>query len=143
MVCNRGLYDILTLHCFHRPVKERARVPPDELRRYRSTHQYLGPSCLCPLLEPISENPVFREAAIYLSTSGCYKGEYVAECAKNRCGYLGQSPSFPQRSECSHVLSSSTVRENVPGDWSSSEGLSCERLVSIPHQPTSITNLRC
>jgi hypothetical protein len=87
---------MLTSHYFHRPVKEGVRVPPDGLRQYRNTHQYLGPGCLCPLLEPISENLVFKEAAVYLSASGCYKGEYVAECAKSQCGYLGQSPAFPR-----------------------------------------------
>ncbi|KAM6490847.1 hypothetical protein JOM56_013716 [Amanita muscaria] len=64
------------------PVSEGARVPPAELRQYREAHQYLGPGCLCPLLEPLSEEPVFREAAIYLTWFGRYEGEYVAECAK-------------------------------------------------------------
>jgi hypothetical protein len=69
-------------------------VEPSELRNYRDTHQYCGPGCLCPLFEPLSRQPVFTEAAIYLTTIGRYKGEYVAECAKARCGYLGQS-RFP------------------------------------------------
>jgi len=67
-------------------------MAPARLRKYHEVHQYLGPGCLCPLLEPLGEEPVFTEAAIYLTTFGCYEGEYVAECAKARCGYLGQSP---------------------------------------------------
>ncbi|KAM6503021.1 hypothetical protein JOM56_002998 [Amanita muscaria] len=57
------------------PVSEGARVPPAELRQYREAHQYLGPGCLCPLLEPLSEEPVFREAAIYLTWFGRYEGD--------------------------------------------------------------------
>ena len=86
-------------HCFcsasmthsscHRPVSGGVCVLPSELRRYRATHQYLGPGCLCPLLEPLSKEPAFTEAAIYLTIIGRDQGEYVAECAKGRCGYLG------------------------------------------------------
>jgi hypothetical protein len=83
--------------CFYRPVREGARVPPAELRRHREVHQYLGPGCLCPLLEPLNQEPVFREAAIYLTTFGRYEGEYVAECAKSECGYLGPSLFSPMK----------------------------------------------
>ena len=86
-----GLYDMLTLYCFHRPVKEGVHVTPEELCQHCDTHQYLGPGCLCPLLEPISEEQVFREVAIYLTVLGHYKGEWVAECVKSRWGYLGSS----------------------------------------------------
>lgn len=104
-----GPYEMLTLHCFHRPVKEGVRVTPEELRQYRDTHQYLGPGCLCPLLEPISEERVFREAAIYLSALGRYKGEWVAECAMSRCGYLGSSSQpFP------HGAGAHTSHYSVP-----------------------------
>ncbi|KAF8327321.1 hypothetical protein F5887DRAFT_924840 [Amanita rubescens] len=61
------------------------RVPPDELCLYRETHQYIGPGCLCPLLEPLTAH---KEAAIYLAVNGLYPGEYIAECADDRCGYL-------------------------------------------------------
>jgi hypothetical protein len=88
------LYIASTLHCCRRPVSGGVRIPPSGLRHYRATHQYLGPGCLCPLLEPLSQEPAFTEAAIYLTTNGRYQGEYVAECAKSRCGYLGQS-RFP------------------------------------------------
>jgi hypothetical protein len=75
--------------CLHRPVEKNERVPPDALRNYRETHQFLGPCCLCPLLMPLSEESHFTEAAIYIPIFGRYAGEYVAECAKSRCGYLG------------------------------------------------------
>jgi hypothetical protein len=93
--------------CFHRPVRDCARVTPEALRQYREVHQYLGPGCLCPLFEQISNGLAFTEAAIYITTVEPYKGEYVAGCAKSRCGYLGQSP-FSQTSldgaKCSHLL---------------------------------------
>ena len=80
-----------TLQIFHRPVSQGARVSPAGLCQYRETHQYLGPGCLCPLLQLLSEEPKFTETAIYLTMVGHYKGEYVAECAKGQCGYLGES----------------------------------------------------
>ena len=87
-----------TFHCFRRPVKaDGQRIPPEKLLQYRKTHEYLGPGCLCPLLEPLTG---YKEAAIYLTVDGLYKGEYVAECADDRCDYLSQSPfSHPRRSE--------------------------------------------
>ena len=97
----------LTLHYllpyFHRPVREHARVTPEGLHLYRRAHQYLGPGCLCPLFEQISNRPAFTEAAIYVTRVEPYKGEYVAGCAKGRCGYLGRSP-FPQTSLMKRVL---------------------------------------
>lgn len=84
----------ITSQCLRRPVHGEKRVAPSDLRKYRRKHQFLGPCCLCPLLGPISEEPRFTEAAIYMAVFGRYGGEYVAECAKSRCGYLGRFPSF-------------------------------------------------
>jgi len=67
-------------------------MSPVGLHKYHEICQYHGPGCLCPLLEPFSEEPVFTEAAIYLTTFGHYEGEYIAECARGCCRYLGQSP---------------------------------------------------
>jgi hypothetical protein len=64
---------------------------PDQLVHYRETHQFLGPGCLCPLLAPVTKEATFIEAAIYVPMFGYYKGEYVAQCAKNRCGYVGEA----------------------------------------------------
>lgn len=76
-------------HYLNRPVYEGERVRPDGLRNHRETHQFLGPCCICPLLKPLSIEPRFKEAAIYMPLMGLYKGEYVAECVESRCGYLG------------------------------------------------------
>jgi hypothetical protein len=34
--------------------------------------------------------PDFIEAAIYKASEGEYGGQYVAACAKNKCGYIGE-----------------------------------------------------
>jgi hypothetical protein len=81
---------LLTSYCSCRPVEGEKRVTPDALRSYRNTQKFLGPCCLCPLLgtgRGIEHQLV--EAAIHIPVLGRYAGEYVAECVKSRCGYLG------------------------------------------------------
>jgi hypothetical protein len=75
---------------------------PSALRDYRERYQFLGPSCLCPLLQPLSEEPAFKEVAIYIPVFGRYAGEYVAECANSRCGYLGQLSSLLRNAARAH-----------------------------------------
>jgi hypothetical protein len=36
--------------------------------------------------------PSFVEAAIYIAPEGEYAGKYVAGCAKDECGYIGEFP---------------------------------------------------
>jgi hypothetical protein len=76
-----------------RPTRDSVRVSPDKWRDYRENHEFLNPSCLCALLQPQGEGKIVcnTEAAIYLRPYGRYKGEWVAECAKGCCGYLGRS----------------------------------------------------
>lgn len=81
-------YPILLMS--YRPKVGERRIHPADLRDYRREHQFLGPGCLCPLLQNLSEEPDFTEAAIYIPVFGRYGGEYVAACANNRCGYVGQ-----------------------------------------------------
>jgi hypothetical protein len=71
----------------YRPSTRGERVHPSALREYRKTHRFLGPNCLCPLLE--EGEPDFVESAIYMPTSGPWAGFYVASCARERCAYLG------------------------------------------------------
>jgi hypothetical protein len=35
--------------------------------------------------------PSFVEAAIYIASGGEYAGKYIAACAKDECGYVGES----------------------------------------------------
>ena len=65
-------------------------VPPAGWREYRRKRDFLGPGCLCPLLQPSTEEPVFTEAVMHFKMSGEYFAHYVAECAQARCGYLGE-----------------------------------------------------
>ncbi|TEB28678.1 hypothetical protein FA13DRAFT_1711687 [Coprinellus micaceus] len=69
------------------------RVPPSELESFRRTHRLRAPSCLCALLEGTK----YTEArfAIVETVNGdsdrnqcVLNGEYVATCAKKRCGYF-------------------------------------------------------
>ena len=65
-------------------------MAPDALCNYRETHDFLGPCCLCPLLEMQEgiECGRFMEAAIHIPVCGLYAGEYIPECAKSQCNYL-------------------------------------------------------
>ena len=54
------------------------------------SNEFLGPGCFCSVFVP-RDQAVFTEAAIFILTSGPFSGEYVAQCAKGECGYLGQS----------------------------------------------------
>jgi|SRR5258708_7860352 hypothetical protein len=73
---------------YQRPVTpEGARVTPSDFNSYRNNHDFRAPCCLCASDAP--ENG-YTECAIYIPLEGQYKGEYVAGCAFNRCGYLGE-----------------------------------------------------
>ena len=76
-----------------RPTHTPMRIAPDAMRQYRSTNDMLGPCCLCLLINPMG--PDFVEATIYLATSGAYAGEYVASCATDNCGSLGEFHCLP------------------------------------------------
>jgi hypothetical protein len=80
----RSVYSFL-----RRPARDSVRVSPDKWCEYRENHEFLHPSCLCAL-QGKGEAPRYTEAAIYLPLNGRYKGEWVAECAKGYCGYLGR-----------------------------------------------------
>lgn len=69
------------------------RVPPSMLEDYQMTHHFLSPCCLCAFLDAkdyveasigiIQEaRPDSGEATSFLN------GQYVAICAKRRCGYI-------------------------------------------------------
>jgi hypothetical protein len=76
----------------HRPVEGEERVPPELWRQYREEHEFLGPSCFCGIFV-IKDQAVYTEVAVFISTSGPFSGQYVAQCAKGKCGYLGPSES--------------------------------------------------
>ncbi|KAF8237940.1 hypothetical protein L208DRAFT_1245178 [Tricholoma matsutake] len=71
----------LKLTKWHWPIYARKRVAPGALHEHCEHYQFLGPSCLCPLLQQVSKDLVFTEAAIYIPVFGRYTGEYVAKCA--------------------------------------------------------------
>jgi hypothetical protein len=108
----------------YRPVQDRRRVAPDAFRKYRETHKFLGPCCLCPLLAPLSEEPSFIEAAIYIPLFGRCAGEYVAACAKSQCGYVGQSPFTRPREMHVHIPHPSPIGKNISQVWRPGEDVS-------------------
>ena len=102
------------------------------LHNYRKTHQFLGPCCLCSLLTPLREDSHFTEAAIYVPVFGRYAGEYVAECARSHCGYLGQLSSWLKayRNKTYMPPPTSTVGKNLSQSWSPSENIPYQRSVA-------------
>lgn len=70
-----------------RPSTIHERIPPSELSSHRNSHRMLGPCCLCPMADQYA--PDFVESAIYRKTDDPYSGEWVATCARNKCGYIG------------------------------------------------------
>ena len=81
----------MSSHRIHRPVEGNKRVLPRKLNEYRKSQHFLGPCCLCPLLAQFGEEKVYMEAIIDITLFGLFKGEYVAECAKSQCDYIGES----------------------------------------------------
>jgi hypothetical protein len=74
----------------NRPINDNGdRVTPSDLESHRLSHEVLAPCCLCPLRP--EEGP-FVEAAIFTPVRGRFLGEYVAACAKNKCGYISMCP---------------------------------------------------
>lgn len=128
MVCSRSS-DSMPLICSpSRPSDGEKRVEPSSLEDYRRTHEFLGPCCLCPLFEPEGRT-IFTEASLCIAPSGQFCGEYVAQCAKGACGYLGK-PNVPlDRGVLTFALFSAT-RRHIPQDWSSLEKISTPRQVS-------------
>ncbi|KIM75849.1 hypothetical protein PILCRDRAFT_13225 [Piloderma croceum F 1598] len=63
-----------------------SRLGPSQIQDHRETHDMLGPGCICPMVYP--SGPNFVEAAIFMLTDGPLVGQYVAGCARNKCGYL-------------------------------------------------------
>ena len=71
-----------------RPSTEMSHITPSQLWSHRISHCMLGPCCFCPLADPYA--PDFVESAIYRRTESPYMGEWVATCARNKCGYFGE-----------------------------------------------------
>ena len=67
---------------------ETSHITPSQLWSHRISHRMLGPCCFCPLADPYA--PGFVESAIYRRTESPYMGEWVATCARNKCGYFGE-----------------------------------------------------
>jgi hypothetical protein len=60
------------------------RVASSDFNNYRTAREFAFPYCHC------TQNGVAIESAIYVTVEGEFWGEYVATCAADRCGYLGE-----------------------------------------------------
>ncbi|KAJ3521852.1 hypothetical protein NMY22_g12142 [Coprinellus aureogranulatus] len=65
------------------------RIPPSDWEPFRKTHIFRAPCCLCALLDnkPYTESRVAVVEIISGDPDGP-KGEYIATCAKQRCGFI-------------------------------------------------------
>ena|SRR5271170_3587759 len=89
--CMHYLWSIIYITQLNRPLNARGeRIPPSDLSDHRSSHRFLGPCCICPLLRPAVQGCTFVEAAIFMATHGRLAGQYLAVCARGRCGYIGE-----------------------------------------------------
>jgi hypothetical protein len=122
----RSVYPFL-----RRPMRDSVHVSPDKWRDYRENHEFLNPSCLCALFQPQGEVLCYTEAAIYLPVMGLYSGEWVAECVKGRCGYLGKS-LFPLALKIvrPYTTSPSTLGEALQEDWTPGQELPKKKCVA-------------
>ena len=68
------------------------------------------------------------EAVIHIPVVGRYEGEYVAECAGHKCGYLGLFISQDRR-ESLTLDQPSTIGENVQQDRGPCQEIPSERFV--------------
>ncbi|KAH6880999.1 hypothetical protein BKA70DRAFT_1238514 [Coprinopsis sp. MPI-PUGE-AT-0042] len=66
------------------------RVPPSDLEGHRRTHYFMAPCCLCPLLlgEMYVESKIGLAVVAPGSVRSEVSGEYIAQCARNECGYF-------------------------------------------------------
>jgi len=80
------------LEDLHRLITDRpspnGHVIPSDLWEHRRTHHFLGPNCLCPVLDQLL--PDFVESTIYVPISGPWAGLYMAACTRERCAYPGE-----------------------------------------------------
>ncbi|KAF8232936.1 hypothetical protein L208DRAFT_1559400, partial [Tricholoma matsutake] len=60
----------LKLTKWHWPIHARKHVALGALREHCEHYQFLGPSCLCLLLQQVSKDLVFTEGAIYIPVFG-------------------------------------------------------------------------
>jgi len=77
-------------HSTRRPLdRNGALLKPSDLNIHRDSHVFFGPCCLCPLVENDARNIV--EAMMVMDNpKNRPVGEYVAKCARQKCGYFGQ-----------------------------------------------------
>jgi hypothetical protein len=75
------------------------RVTPSDWDTFRQTHKFKAPSCLCAFVDK-RKYTESRVGIVEMTTQdidrnySTLKGEYVAVCAEQRCGYLRELAAF-------------------------------------------------
>ncbi|KAH6916505.1 hypothetical protein BKA70DRAFT_1419406 [Coprinopsis sp. MPI-PUGE-AT-0042] len=79
------VYDRNDQAAIYDPSLINARVAPADLEEYRRCHRFVAPCCLCTFID----NVALTECRIGVvgEASGGSVGQYMAECARKRCGY--------------------------------------------------------
>lgn len=75
-----------------RPEQDGVPVPPDQLDRYRYTHYFKGPSCVCAFIKgdgSVTEAKMGLAQLVRQPPNADCIGRYVAICATQECGYFG------------------------------------------------------
>jgi len=67
---------------------------------HRATHFLMFPCCIC-----------VTESAVYIAGTGLYRGFWVASCAQDLCGYIGD------HSDVIHITNNSLSMMTVPLDY--------------------------
>ncbi|KAF6751782.1 hypothetical protein DFP72DRAFT_850595 [Ephemerocybe angulata] len=116
------------------------RLRPDQLQDHCRTHFFRAPSCLCALID----GEAYSETAISIVESlpsvhadpdrnmDIVNGEYVATCARNRCGYFerffavkeSKVQIYPERGKQLLVDEINLRAHASPADHRSPEGVS-------------------
>jgi hypothetical protein len=83
------------------------RIAPSDLEDHRRTHHFKAPCCLCAT--SMDQGYVESKIGLVLVAPGApstqVNGEYVAQCAKNTCGYFGMFGLEISLVESSHAVS--------------------------------------
>jgi hypothetical protein len=84
----RPVYDRNDQAAITDPSLLHARVPPAELEEYRRCHKFVTPCCLCAFIDGVALTES-RIGVVGEAGEGSM-GQYMAECARKRCGYSGE-----------------------------------------------------
>jgi hypothetical protein len=96
-----SLSNVIQPHISFRPsdYETGERITPSNLEDHRRTHHFMAPCCLCAIT--MDDGYIESKLGLVLIGPGAHRsqvnGEYVAQCARNKCGYFGTTNSLNKR----------------------------------------------